>query len=562
LNPLEDEQIKKANALARNQGHGVPPEPPEDEEEKSEFPPNAAWVELPRVGRQLSAFAREIGNVCATNGIFKAGEDIVTVDTDNLRMAVMDPDKFRGYVEQIAVTFKWEALPTGKGTPPNYQKAPTTMTSDVAKGTLRNPQFIDRQRPLLRVHSLPQPVMREDGRIELLKEGYDQSGIFTTSSGIEIKDIGREASLALLDTLLEHFPFVSPLDKAVQIANMVSFYGAMLLPLNSERLNYAMKANKHRSGKTLLIKVGIVPVTGEVTIQPYPANPKEMTDLLNTTANDGASYLVIDDITGHVKSPSLNAYITASKWGFRGFHTQRSITRNRQAVVFLSGHEMSLQADLEGRFLECRLHIAEADSLAHRVPTPINERWLKRAAQRSDICSALWSLILDWDRKGRPGPDHVKPGFEEWCSVFGGIVKAAGYGDPCMSRPAEERTDDEFSDMVALVEELMLDFKEGERVHEFDFDDLLQACATNNLLHWKIKGRWRAEAGIKVFEADDNTNSRLGRMFSDKFGGTAFDIEGRKIRFSKQGKNRSRKYFLSIESDDGAQETPTVETVG
>jgi hypothetical protein len=548
--PASDEQIKKANALARSKGHGGHEQPPVDDADDDDdlYPPGAPWIELPRIGRQLSAFAREVGAVCADNGIFRRGEDVVTIDRVNSKMFPMDAECFRSYVEDIAVMFKWQSVSNGKNAAPTFTKEATTMNGETAKGCLRSPQFIKRQRPLLRVHSIPQPVMRESGKIELLKEGYDtESGIYTIPSGFEIRDIGAEAGRALLNKLLEDFPFVGPLDKSIQIANMISFYGAMLLPINAERLNFAMKANKHRSGKTLLIKVGLIPVMGSAVIQPYPASPKEMTDLLNTTANDGSSYLVIDDITGHVRSPALNAFITASKWGFRGFHTQRSITADRQAICYLSGHEMTLQADLEGRFLECRLHVAQADSLAHRVPNPINERWLARKAQRQDICSALWSLIKAWDEAERPCDVNVKPGFEEWCGVFGGITKHSGYNDPCEERPNEERTDDEFSDMAALVGFLVDAFLDGERVKEFDFDDLLQICVRENLLRWKIKGKKTTQAGMDHFEADDGTNSRLGRMFAEKFGGTSFTVRGREVLFSKQGKNRGRTYRVVLD---------------
>jgi len=567
---LQDEQISKMNRLARERaGSAVDDVPPGDDDDDAGDgrPDNVPWIELPRVGHPLEKFAREAANVCSKNGVYRRDMEIVTVNSKHGGIEGMDPQDFRTYLEGLAVTFKW--VSKGKNEP--AEEEPTTMSTEVAKGTLRSRQFIYRQRELLRVHSIRQPIMREDGRIELLPEGYDaHSKIMTRESPVQIyqercecddckkngwrvRAIPLAGATAVLRTLLKDFPFVSPLDLAVQIASMLSFYGALLLPINAERMNFACKANKHRSGKTLLIKISIAPVMGEVLVEAFPPDSKELKELLNSTANDGASYLVLDDIMGHVKSPALNAFITASLWGFRGYHTQRKIKVPRQCVVYLSGHEMSLAADLEGRFLECRLHVEEADSQAHRVPNPINERWLSQVANRSDICNALYSIIAHWDAAGRPRGKNVKPGFEEWCEVFGGIVTFAGFEDPCQLRPDGERTDDEYDDMAALVKALLGQFAEGERLKEFTFGELIEQCVELNLLTWKIDGKWKTEKHgeggptERWYETTKKSEGAMAWLLNNKYGGTVFRIDGKKVRFGKTGKNRSRKYTLSIE---------------
>lgn len=551
-----DDQIEAMNRLARQQaGSQVddPDAPPPDDPHTEGTRKNAPWIELPRVGRPLAAFAREAAAVCSVNGVYRRNMDVVTVNQATGQIERLDADDFRTYLEDLAVTFKW----CSGGKNQSAVQEETTMAKETAQGTLKSRQFIFRQRQIERVHSIAQPIMRADGKIELLQEGYDESsGVLTRKSGIGVSEYPLAAARNLLTALLKDFPFVSELDRAVQIASMLSFYGAMLLPLNAERMNFAFKANKHRSGKTLLIKASIVPVAGMAVIEPWPDTPKDLIELLNTTVNDGLPYLVLDDITGHVRSPALNAFLTANVWGFRGYHTQNKKFGAKQAVVFLSGHEMTLQADLEGRFLECRLHVAEADSHAHRVPNPINERWLARHEQRADICSALWSIIKAWDAAGRPKGKSLKPGFEDWCLVFGGMVEFAGFGDPCASRPDEERSDNEYSDMAALVALLLARFDEEDKVKEFTFGELLELCVDNNLLTWKIDGAWKTQtekvgegtATHRWYQPSKKCESALGWLFADKYGGTDFVIAGRKVRFSKQGKNRGRRYTLELRS--------------
>lgn len=554
-----DDQVTRMNALARNQmGSRVDqqatdiPTPPEVEGDHG-LPEGVPWIELPRVGRPLDAFARECAAVVRSNGAFRRDMEIVTINKKTGAIEPIDPQDFRTYLADMAVTFKWVSAGRNAGS----EALPATMSSEVAKGTLKCRQFIFRQRDLERVSNVRQPIIRKDGRMELLQDGYDsESGIYTRDQGVRIEEVPLDTARSVIRHLLRDFPFVSDLDLSIQVASMLSFYGALLVPLNAPRLNFAFKANKHRSGKTLLIQTAVVPVNGQCVIDPWPENPDALTQLLNSTVNDGLPSLVLDDIMGHVRSPALNAFLTASWWGFRGMHTQRKKTGQRQAVVYLSGHEMTLQADLEGRFLDCRLHVEEADSNAHRVPNPIDEFWLARTENRSDICSALYSVILAWDRAGRPRGKAVKPGFQSWCEVFGGIVEFAGFVNPCVQRPDDERGDNEYSDMAALIAILLENFGEGEKEKEFTFAELVETCVEKNLFTWWMDGRWKQEthetvsgkSTLRWYEPSKRCEGKMAHLFANKYGGTSFKVGGRNVQFGKRGERRSRRYTVAIKS--------------
>lgn len=342
----------------------------------------------------------------------------------------------------------------------------------------------------------------------------------------------------------------SPLDMAVQAAAMLSLYGGLLLPLNANRLNFVMKANKHRSGKTLLIRLAVVPLMGKAIIQAFPRDEGDLRQVLNGAALGAKSYLILDDIRGHLISETLNGFLTASWWGDRLMHSQRQFEAMRQAVVFLSGHEFTLSPDLAGRFLECRLHVQEADSLKHRVKRPIDEAYIAQDYVRSEICSALHMLIALWDLAGRPKGSTLRPGFEEWCRVYGGIVEFAGFGDPCASRADDEGTDPEYEDMVALVKALLGTFDEGDKLKEFTFAELIEHCMELKAFQWAIDGNWKSDkdSGERWFQTSKKTESKMGTLFGPKYGGTLFEVAGRAVRFGCKGKNRNRRFTLVIES--------------
>ena len=88
----------------------------------------------------------------------------VSVNRESGSIVPLEGETFSTYVEDVLVTYK------GRWKENEETKLPTTMTTDVAKRTLKSHQFIYRQRSLEKVNLIPQPVLRADGRLEMLKE--------------------------------------------------------------------------------------------------------------------------------------------------------------------------------------------------------------------------------------------------------------------------------------------------------------------------------------------------------------------------------------------------------
>lgn len=562
----QDDQVAAINRLARKEagalvdGGSVGISGETDAVDPKDVP--VPKIELPGEGRRVTDFARECGQVMRDAGVYRRGSEVVIVDQETGLPEPLTPDKFCTAIEKVAKVIVKRKI--GAGDDAVIVERLKTPTAAVAKPTLAADSFIYQLRPLARVSMVQQPIMRQDGRIELLGTGYDPaSGIYTMPSKVavtsrveigKLDEAGREqariGAVGVLRSVLQEFPMESPLDMAVQAAAMLSLYGGLLLPLNANRLNFVMKANKHRSGKTLLIRLAVVPLMGKAIIQAFPRDEGDLRQVLNGAALGAKSYLILDDIRGHLISETLNGFLTASWWGDRLMHSQRQFEAMRQAVVFLSGHEFTLSPDLAGRFLECRLHVQEADSLKHRVKRPIDEAYIAQDYVRSEICSALHMLIALWDLAGRPKGSTLRPGFEEWCRVYGGIVEFAGFGDPCASRADDEGTDPEYEDMVALVKALLGTFDEGDKLKEFTFAELIEHCMELKAFQWAIDGNWKSDkdSGERWFQTSKKTESKMGTLFGPKYGGTLFEVAGRAVRFGCKGKNRNRRFTLVIES--------------
>jgi hypothetical protein len=201
------EQSDALNKIVRERGvHVDGPSPALPGLEHEAGRPELPHVKLPRSGKQLRSFAKEIGAIVGANGLFRRESVPVTIDPETSRIEDMGAARFRSYVEDQLVTFE-EQYSRKAG----VTIIPETMSGEEARGCLDCDAFRYPLRKLTRVNAVRLPVMRADGRIELLPRGYDsESGIFTKKDCLEY-DTEWELDRAKLfyDTFLTEFPFAN-----------------------------------------------------------------------------------------------------------------------------------------------------------------------------------------------------------------------------------------------------------------------------------------------------------------------------------------------------------------
>lgn len=558
-----NDQVEALNRLAREQaGSSVddaPPDPPECSGGGGDHhrrPEPAVYIELPRVGRPDSAFAREAGLVCKAQGVYRRDTVPVLVNRESGSIDVLRAETFQTFIEEQAVTYKAKWKKNADGEMEEIRQ-PTTMPLAVAKTTLASHHFIYQQRSLERVNLVQQPVMRGDGNVELLPMGYDsETGILTRASNVVVRnDMTLEQARSLLVDLHQEFDFAGwnrdrnqSRDLSSHIAAMLSFFGASLLPPLASRLGALYNANSHRSGKTLLFKLCVAPVLGRVRVRSMPKNDEEFRKMLDSAALNASPYIILDDVGGNLRNNDLNAFMTSAYWSGRVMHTQKEFEVVNRSMVFVTGHSLSVESDLAGRLLQVKLHLEEADVRERRISRVIDDEYLARPSVRGDILTALWTIIREWDKAGRPKGKTRMGGFEKWCEIFGGMVDFAGFGDPCERPPDDGDADSEFEDMMALVKSVADLIEEGQNSVELTFAQILELAVEGNCFTWIIEGKWiERRDEPRYYDAKPKTMAIMGKLFAEKYGGRTFVLEdGRRVRFGKKGKNRSRRYEVAL----------------
>lgn len=135
--------------------------------------PGLPHIELPRVGRILSEFAHDIGEVMSRNGVFLQDGLPVVLEPKTDRMQPLTPACFRTYAEKNLRTVKLVKMPWKKEDGSDaYEARPDSMNKMQAEACLTSHQFLTLQRPLRRISRIPVPILR-NGELTLQSAGYD-----------------------------------------------------------------------------------------------------------------------------------------------------------------------------------------------------------------------------------------------------------------------------------------------------------------------------------------------------------------------------------------------------
>jgi hypothetical protein len=130
-------------------------------------------VELPKVGRILSDFAREIGEVMRLSGVFLQDGLPVVLDPGTDRLSPLIPACLRTYVEGYLRTVKMVKMPWKNPDGSDaYESRPDSMNKMQAEAVLMSHMFLILIRPLRRISRISIPIFR-DGELTLQGPGYD-----------------------------------------------------------------------------------------------------------------------------------------------------------------------------------------------------------------------------------------------------------------------------------------------------------------------------------------------------------------------------------------------------
>jgi len=479
-------------------------------------------IELPCPGRPLSDFAHDVGGMLAGAGVYSRGGLAFTVDASGQRLEAVHPQWLRTWAEGTVSLYKSSKTAAGE-----VLRLRHSMSLDTATALVVAPQFLEPLPAIRQFAPVRMPVTRDDGTIELLPPGFDEpSGTLTNPAGCNYQvDADPERGKLAIRGLLAEFPFADDRSRAAAVSAMLTVYARGLLPDGATIPCFLYLANAEGSGKTTLAQLAGIPY-GIPTAESRPATEEEWGKQLLALVMGGARLLLLDNLKGHLNSPSLEAYLTATTYSGRVLGVSKKFTGPADAAILLTGNRLTISPDLRRRSVFIELFMKELRA---------EDRTFKRRLDppaildlQEGILAALWALVRGWDAAGRPPASQINSSLPRWSETIAGIVEWAGFGNPAVAAVIEDGGDTDTRD-IARLGEIM------DPGRQYTFKELGELCA--------VSGLFERFTGELDNEGSEGIKARRGLSGAIKPFAGRFIAPSR--RFDATGKGHQRKYQLT-----------------
>lgn len=211
--------------------------------------------------------------------------------------------------------------------------------------------------------------------------------------------------------LIADFPFETPHDRANLLGAL--FTPALVRMLPPPWKLVEISAPQPGSGKSLLASVLIALYAG-VKRPSFPEEEelrKSISSILQVTTG---SVVVFDNVSGSLRSPTLEMLTTSDHWSDRKLGSNTDISKANDRLWVVTANNLVLAGDMHRRVLRVRIN-------THR-PDPENrdgfriehlETYVKD--NRGVILRDLYTVVIGWVQAGRPGDRAAGgDGYSRW----------------------------------------------------------------------------------------------------------------------------------------------------
>jgi putative DNA primase/helicase len=373
-------------------------------------------------------------------GIYQIGLELVTVVTKEVegtkgrktRVAVLDPVSHMGLVAMMGNYVHWHKFVKGK----LVQAAVPGQVVDVVLAR-RGRWGFERINGVIMT-----PTLRRDGSV-LKAEGLDAAtGLFLLGPVPVIGQGGdtradAERAIAVLDGLLDEFPFVDAASRSVALSGLITpvIRGACTcVPM------HASTAPGAGTGKTYVWDLAGAIAIGDICPS-VPAGSKadETEKRLDAELLAGQTLLSIDNVTCDLGNDAMCQKIERPSVKMRVLGLSVTKERRNRWTLFASGSNLRLVDDMTRRVLLCRMD-AGCEQAEKRVfqRSPFNEVM----ANRGRYVWAALTVVRAYIREGLPGvrPRIGEP-FAEWSDYVRSALVWLGRADPVFTQDTAREVD-------------------------------------------------------------------------------------------------------------------------
>ena len=387
-------------------------------------------VTLPGRSMTITASAEMLFRAIApTNTLFYRGGTVMELihGETGPEFSVLDAVGAQSRFEKYAMFHKPPRV-IGQG-----QGEPAVLTEAQAKQYLKS-EACRTLLPRLRgmVHC---PFLTErDGQVRQVNSGYDPTtGIYVIAGNTPPQSVSLEAAVDLLDGLLADFDFLTPSDKSRALASLITPALKMGGFVRGQLPIDVGEANTSQSGKGYRQKlIGAVYNSKLAVVAERNGGVGSMDEAFCDHLIKGRMFIQLDNLRGKLDSTYIESFMTGdgSHFNARSAYHKNANVDPSEYFIYITSNGFEATKDLTNRASIIR--IRKRENYAYRL---LNGRGLLELAStdfQPFLLGAVFAVVEEWVRRGKPRTDDTRHDFREWCQTLDWIVQNIFHSAPLM----------------------------------------------------------------------------------------------------------------------------------
>jgi hypothetical protein len=361
------------------------------------------------------------------------------------RVKRVDADCLTDHMSRVATFQKYDARVKGfvKINPPTH----------VAKTILsRDGEW--KFRPVAGV--ITTPTLRRDGTL-LIVPGYDpETKLLLMAPPVmppmpeNPSEDDAEAAFALLNGLLDEFPFVDDASRSVALSGLITpvVRGAMnVAPL------HATNAHTAGTGKSYQVELCYAIATGQSPPALAAGRTEEETEKrLAAAVIAGQSVITVDNLNGEFGGDFLCQLVERTRVQVRILGLSKLVETECRATVFVNGNNITPKgADIIRRTLMCSL---DANMERPELRTFAGNPLAAILTDRGKYVAAAITIVRAFIAAGKPCRPPTLASYEEWTDMVRAPLMWLGCADPVETQKRARENDPDLLIFLALMAEL------------------------------------------------------------------------------------------------------------
>jgi hypothetical protein len=329
--------------------------------------------------------------------------------------------------------------------------------------------------------------MRPGKKLELLPTGYDdETGIFTIDTGIKIDtSMDIAAAKANFRRMFGGFPLADERSWDVLLGAFLALFVRHLPGGSSLRPGILALANQPASGKSVVCKALQYPVLGRAPTVKMKKD-EQLDKEIEAMMIAGKPALFFDNVYGGLFSATIDALLTSEEQEGRAMGGHGVFRAKNTALLIVSGNNLQANEDATRRFLVIDL-FDPGDPKTRVVPRDslLNDEVMKQKAWREHALSIMYAYVRHWHEAGMPEGSITFPTFENYSWLLGGIVEAAGYGNPFVPPDIPDALNPDQAEFAELMEEVLAEMGTNSQ-KDFSLQELCRMARRRGIYEPKV----------------------------------------------------------------------------